>query len=237
MDWSQDVKRNQRFCCGLLLVVLLGSSNVSRADSFQYSSFSATNEQFIQITSPINAAGGMGQIVVQGSGPNSGQTLLAWCLDIYHSDVSSGIYNISPLTTAGSGGLNPPLTTNQISEIGSLMLHGNALIATSSNTDLSAANQLAIWLVEYGSAFQYTGVTTSVTNLALTLISFVDSPSGQWYCSDCRVNLFSEANVQTLGTGFEAPLPGALPLFGSGLVALGLLGLRKKRPRRTALAG
>ena len=96
----------------------------------------------------------MGQIVLQGAGANTGQTLLAWCLDVFTYLQNSGTYQISPLTTAGSGGSNPPLTNMQISQIGSLMVNGNALIKTSSDTNVSAAIQLAIWLTEYGNNFR-----------------------------------------------------------------------------------
>jgi len=209
-----------------------GLSGASAA-TFQYSSYSVTNPQTIDVTSPVQGSGQMGQIVLHGAGPNNGQTLLAWCLDVYVYLQNSGTYQINPLTTAGSGGSNPALTSMQISQIGSLMVNGNALIKTSPDTNVSAAVQLAIWLVEYGNSFQYTNVSSAVTALALSFEDFV-KPGGQWYCPGCTVNLLSLNGSQSLGYGSVVPLPGALPLFASGLVGLGLL--RWRRNRKSAIS-
>jgi len=209
------------------IVFLVGSHSASAA-TFQYSGYTLTNPQNIDITSPLNASGQMGQIALQGTGPNSGQTLLAWCLDVFTYLQNSGNYQISPLTTAGSGGSNPPLTNVQISQIGSLMVNGNALIKTSSDTNVSAALQLAIWLTEYGNTFAYTNVSSAVKTLAATFQSYVQQ-GGQWYCPNCTVTLLTLNGDQSLGYGSVVPLPGALPLFASGLVGLGLLRWRRKR--------
>jgi hypothetical protein len=40
-----------------------------------------------------------------------------------------------------------------------------------------------------------------------------------------------------LTTGTVVPLPGALPLFATGLVGLGLLGIRRGKKKAAALAG
>jgi len=216
----------------LLTAALFAGSSAASAATFQYSGYSVTNPQNITVTSPFSGSGQMGQIVLQGAGPNSGQSFLAWCLDVSVYMQNSGTYQINPLTTAGAGGPNPPLSSLQIGEIGSLMVNGNALIKTSSDTNVSAAVQLAIWLVEYGSSFKFTNVSSAVTTLAALFEDYV-KPGGQWYCPNCAVTLLTLNGTQSLGTGTIVPLPGALPLFASGLVGLGLLRWRRNRKSAT----
>jgi PEP-CTERM motif-containing protein len=220
----------------LTLSILAGFSfevAAASAATFQYDGYNITNAQTINVLSPTAASGEMGQLVLNGTGPNAGQTLSAWCLDVFTYLTTSGTYTVSPLTTAGSGGSNPALTAGQISEIGSLMVNG-----MSSNSNSSAATQLAIWMLEYGSNFNYNGVSSTVVSLALDYESNV-RPGGKWYCPNCTVTLLSLQGDQTLGFGnlppsaslSAVPLPATLPLFATGLGALGLLGWRRKRKR------
>jgi len=226
----------------IALSVLAGCSfevRVAHATTFQYDSYSTINAQTINVLSPTVGYGEMGQLILNGAGPNSGQTLTAWCLDVSVYLTTSGTYTLGPLTTAGAGGSNPALTTGQISEIGSLMLNG-----LSSDTNSSAATQLAIWMLEYGSEFSYSGVSSAVTALALTYESNV-MPGGNWYCPNCTVTLLSSLGDQSLGYALlptegggtlpAVPLPATLPLFATGLGALGLLGWRRKQ-KATALS-
>ena len=226
----------------IALSVLAGCSfevRVAHATTFQYDSYSTINAQTINVLSPTVGYGEMGQLILNGAGPNSGQTLPAWCLDVSVYLTTSGTYTLGPLTTAGAGGSNPALTTGQISEIGSLMLNG-----LSSDTNSSAATQLAIWMLEYGSEFSYSGVSSAVTALALTYESNV-MPGGEWYCPNCTVTLLSSLGDQSLGYALlptegggtlpAVPLPATLPLFATGLGALGLLGWRRKQ-KATALS-
>ena len=226
----------------IALSVLAGCSfevRVAHATTFQYDSYSTINAQTINVLSPTVGYGEMGQLILNGAGPNSGQTLTAWCLDVSVYLTTSGTYTLGPLTTAGAGGSNPALTTGQISEIGSLMLNG-----LSSDTNSSAATQLAIWMLEYGSEFSYSGVSSAVTALALTYESNV-MPGGEWYCPNCTVTLLSSLGDQSLGYALlptegggtlpAVPLPATLPLFATGLGALGLLGWRRKQ-KATALS-
>ena len=226
----------------IALSVLAGCSfevRVAHATTFQYDSYSTINAQTINVLSPTVGYGEMGQLILNGAGPNSGQTLPAWCLDVSVYLTTSGTYTLGPLTTAGAGGSNPALTTEQISEIGSLMLNG-----LSSDTNSSAATQLAIWMLEYGSEFSYSGVSSTVTALAVTYESDV-MLGGEWYCPNCTVTLLSSLGDQSLGYALlptegggtlpAVPLPATLPLFATGLGALGLLGWRRKQ-KATALS-
>src|SRR5664279_2016273 len=138
------------------IAAVIAGANVASAATFTYNGYTVANEQNINILTPNTISGGAGQVTLIGAGANSGQNLLAWCLDVYDFLAGSGTYNIAPLTTAGAGGSNPSLTTTQIGEIGALMKNGDLHIGDS--TDVSAATQLAIWKVEYGAAFAYTGL-------------------------------------------------------------------------------
>ena len=230
------MKSNKRSWVFALFVFAGFSSagSIASAATFQYDSYTLTNGQNIHILTPNNVSGRMGQIVLHGAGANSSQFQAAWCLDIYDFLTHSGTYAIGPLTTTGSGGSNPALSSAQISDIGSLMVHGTALINT--NTNVSAATQLAIWMVEYGNSFTYSGVAAAVTTLAQQYVANVVA-GGQWDCPTCTVTLLSLEGDQNLGYGFQppgnvpgpTPLPAALPLFASSLGALGLLGWRRKR--------
>ena len=226
----------------IALSVLAGCSfevRVAYATTFQYDSYSTINAQTINVLSPTVGYGEMGQLILNGAGPNSGQTLTAWCLDVSVYLTTSGTYTLGPLTTAGAGGSNPALTAGQVSEIGSLMLNG-----LSSDTNSSAATQLAIWMLEYGSEFSYSGVSSTVTALAVTYESDV-MLGGEWYCPNCTVTLLSSLGDQSLGYALlptegggtlpAVPLPATLPLFATGLGALGLLGWRRKQ-KATALS-
>ena len=207
-----------------VLAMLLAGPSVTCAATFQYGSYDVVNEQNITVANPINVSGEMGQIVLHGSGPNSGQTLLAWCLDIYHYLANSGTYQINqPIP-------NNPFSAAQINQIGSLIQHGNALI----NTDfkVSAAVQLAIWEVIYAN-LSFTGVSATVASLAAEYKTNVGS-NGAWYCPNCTFSELDGYGNQTLGFVNPVPLPGALSLFAGGLAGLGLLSWRRKRKNAAA---
>jgi hypothetical protein len=133
----------------MLAGAFLLCAGAARADQFDYGSFGQINGQNITITSPTSIGVSAGMIVLNGTGPNAGQTLDAWCVDLFDHLQANAIYNIVPLTTAGVGFPNPILTNQQIAELGSLMIHGTS--STLGNTfglDGSAALQRAVWNVE-----------------------------------------------------------------------------------------
>jgi hypothetical protein len=208
-----------------LAVLPIGWS--ASASTFQYEGYTVANAQVIQVQAPNNIALEIGQITLHGAGVDAGQSIAVWCLDIFNLLTTSATFNVGPLTTAGAGGSNPTLSAAQISEIGSLMMHGNALI--NSNTDVSAATQLAIWTVEYGNAFKFSGASSTLAALAQQFVSNV-MVGGQWNnCPTCAVTLFSSDGDQNMGQPSPVPLPGALPLFATGLGALALLGRRRRK--------
>ena len=135
----------------LLAAAVMVTAVPAKASQFDYGSFAVDNGQNISIFSPVAEGVSAGMIVLTGAGPNAGQTIDAWCVDLFDHLQTSSIYNIVPLTTAGVGAPNPVLTAQQISELGSLMVHGTAsVLGNTFGLDGSAAFQLAIWNVEYG---------------------------------------------------------------------------------------
>ena len=67
------------------------------------------------------------------------------------------------------------------------------------------------------------GVLPDITNI--TSIIFDDTGTGNIRIDDIGVSFASAGG----GPGLETPLPAALPLFATGLSAMGLLGWRRKR--------
>ena len=184
------MKIMMRACCSALLVVaaIVAGANVASASSFFYNGYTVANEQNISISNPYNISGGAGQVTLIGSGADSGKDLEVWCLDVFTYLLGSDTYQVGPLTIAGAGGssLNPTLTTQQIGEIGALIVHGDSLIKTSTDTDVSAAIQLAIWEVEYA-GFKYTGLDAGAINLAAgylnDLTNGIGPPTIMFHCS------------------------------------------------------
>jgi hypothetical protein len=194
--------------------LLIGAGS-AQATTFEYGSYTVVNEQIISISNPTVVSGQTGEIVLTGSGANAGQTVLAWCLDIYHDLTNTGSYNIGTLTTAGSGSPNPTLTSAQIGEIGALMLHGEQNI---NSPNVSAATQLAIWKLEYGPTFQFTGLTDPTVTLAQQFLTDA-GPGGSW--APVPLTTLSQSGNQTLGM-VVTPLPGTFSMLLAGLVGLGL---------------
>jgi hypothetical protein len=218
----------------LLPLLALGALvGPAQADQFDYGSFGQINGQNITITSPNSVGVSAGMIVLNGTGPNAGQTLDAWCVDLFDHLQANAVYNIVPLTTAGVGFPNPILTPQQLSELGSLMIHGTS--STLGNTfglDGSAAFQLAIWNVEYqGSLLD--NASGALATLVAALVANVQ-PGGIWDCPTCSVDLLdAPAQNQVLAFGIipdATPLPGAVWLFAGGL---GLLGAFTRKRRNT----
>jgi hypothetical protein len=212
----------------VLTAVAMLAAAPAKASSFDYSSYSVTNQQNISFTSPVAETGGAGMITLVGTGPQAGIDITAWCVDLFDFLQTSSVYNIVPLTTAGSGGLNPALTPAQIGEIGSLMIHGAADVPVDPDFNASAAFQLAIWSIEYPTNL-IDNASGPLATLVTALVARVET--GDWQCPTCTVDLLdAPVGNQVLAFGVSpTPLPGAVWLFGTGLFGLGMLGRRKKR--------
>jgi hypothetical protein len=217
----------------LLAASILSLPVAAQADQFDYGSFGEINGQNITITSPTSVGVSAGMIVLNGTGPNAGQTLDAWCVDLFDHLQSSAIYNIVPLTNAGAGFPNPILTNQQISELGSLMVHGTtSVLGNTFGLNGSAAFQLAIWNIEYqGSLLD--NASGALATLVAQLVANVQ-PGGVWDCPGCSVELLdapAQNQVLAFGVPSETPLPAAFWLFGSGLGGAALLMRGRKKAK------
>jgi hypothetical protein len=240
------VKMTMRPCSLALPVIgaLVAGGSVASAATFDYNGYSVVNEQTIQILTPHNIYGGMGEVTLHGAGGNLNESLNVWCLDIFTYLLGSDTYNQGPLTIAGANGStnNPALTTTQIGEIGALMANANALISANSNA--SAAIQMAIWMTEYPT-FGYTGVTPATSALATTYYDYALAGTGSWGPVSSVTLLTSVQGLNKnqdmgfvdpglyLGSSFTTPLPSTWTMILAGFAGLGFLAYRGNK-RNTA---
>jgi hypothetical protein len=232
--------------------------DVASATTITYTGYSVPYSDGFNITAPNNIAGLAGQIQLTGvSGAGLPSTVLAWCVDIDHFLQNTGTYTVeSPQSPP-----LPMITGSQELKMGGLMVEGNALLAGSALTfnghtytknDISAATQVAIWTVEYGS------LTYSISGSSLNsndfggLVSYLTTSAGNtdWqlldgsaYPSGKKGSYTYDQNLGTIppGGGSNVPVPG--PVVGSGpssmvLASLGLLLLLwRRRATRAAATG
>lgn len=161
-------------------------------------------------------------------------TIDAWCIDIYHDDHVGGgqsvMYATGPITTNNAIPIAVALTADQITEIRALVNYGDVLLAnhkTASN-DVSAAIQLAIWEVEYGTTFSYDGNAT-FNNLVSSYVTFVSDPQNAARYGGQVTALISQQGTQGLVTSDPAlvPEPASMELLAAGVLALGVSRRRK----------
>jgi len=178
--------------------------SVASASTFTYTTYGVTNGQVLHSGGKDVLAG---QIVL--SGPTG--TLDVWCVDFYDELHSSGVYNLTTSTA---------LTPTQVSEIGGLIVYGDANINTA---NVSAATQVAIWRVEYGAAFTFS-TSTAVTDLSTALIADL----GSSIPLNSNVTFLVPTNNSNQILSMVTPLPSTIVLFGT---CLGLaIMLRKRLP-------
>ena len=201
----------------------------------------------------VDLAGGMlgtqndvyaGQQVLtvnDGSAYNSSglYTVVAWCVDFAHDIYIGGdsiIYQLSALTDDHLGttpATSDPLSAAQAQELAGLVLYGNQLMQAAPSNLISAAVQVAIWDVEYGSHYAGSdaalaaevtflqGIAPSLSSTTGVLLdSFV--PDGQTYQSQ---SLLTDGSPD-LPTAAQIPEPSTVALLEGGL--LGLMMVRRR---------
>jgi hypothetical protein len=195
------------------------------ATTFSYDSYSVVNNTGVTITGPggFDEYGGSGQINLQGSGANAGQSLAVWCIDVTDWLLSSGTFTYTAPPTSNGSPAGPALTSTQIGKIGGLISFGEAHI--NDNSAISSATQIAIWTVEYGALYHYASdsaaVTTEVSVLLADLGTGTISSSYDWWSSLVQVNGSNVAVNQ--GQATLVPEPASLALLGAALLGLTML--------------
>ncbi len=230
--------------CGLgvpLAAALLAGPGIASAATFDYGSYSVVNEVNVHINpgsgTPALPTGfeygyfGSGQIVLYGTGSNGGQTLDVWCIDATHILQNSDTYTIisPPFTNSGNGVGGSTLTSTQLGEIGALVRWGDANITTSW---VSAAVQLAIWVIEYPGA-TFTSDSGTVNTEVPILVSDAENQTRgfTWYYGLREVI----DPIDNQGLVFT-PLPSTWTLMLCGFAGLGLFAYRGAKNRSAAVA-
>lgn len=178
-----------------------------------------------------------------------GSTVPVWCVDIYH-DIDLGQnggqsspidYKLGTLSTNNDG---TALTQQQINAMSWLIVAGDAYLSSHQTVDVSGAIQLALWELEYGSAYGGTGFdykNSSSANMVTLATSYLNSAWSNRNNSayDSYVYTLNNPTVQSFGA-FEGelpenppdlvPEPGSLALLGAAL--LGFAGVWQLRRRR-----
>jgi hypothetical protein len=184
--------------------------------------------------------------VIDQSNPNSGLGVIA---AFYQTDLAQS-FTAGASNTAGAGILLDPINFGGSATTSTINIQlWTALPITLGATELASGSVIGS-LGTYADVFWSPVTTTVGTQYYLLFYS-----TEQYFAIDGSVNNYPGGNVFANGgysnfTSFDyafrtytdtsfssaTPLPAALPLFASGLGALGLLGWRRKRKNAAAIA-
>jgi hypothetical protein len=136
--------------------------------TLSYSSYTVIGDD-ITIIGPETLYGIAGQIQMT----TTKGVFDTWCIDVSVYLQNTGDFDAGTLHT-GLLGIPTGITQTQLGEMGALISHGNALVASlptgTNQSNVSAAIQIAIWTIENGSAFTYDAVNPAVTSLTAQYI-------------------------------------------------------------------
>ena len=152
-----------------------------------------------------------------------------YCADLNHELQTGVVYNYGFLTENGAGSPISEFTSNRIGHIAALGL-------ASSDGDMQAAAELAIWATEYNtSATGFADIAIQNDYNSLIADTFANTgyarvliPAGNW------PNDTSLSQMMVVGTSSTVPEPSTWAMMLLGFAGLGLAGYRKSRRIATA---
>ena len=163
----------------------------------------------------------------------------AWCVDFFHDIYIGGNsidYSLSSLTDDHSGATpatSHPLSAGTARELAGLVVYGNQAMQAAPSNLLSAAVQVAIWNIEYGSAYAGSdaalaaevcylmGIAPSLDSTSGEVLNSFD-PSRTYY--QFQSLLYSQAALSGgQDAGPVVPEPGSIALLAGGVGLLVLM--------------
>ena len=190
------------------------------------------------IASPVGSGADKltaGAVTGTGMSYPVGTILEAFCVDISIFIASTMIYNVLSDTNSATTAYFGSLYTGAVggATVGNLERYASANLGSVTNVDTSAAFQIGIWQIAFGSGFSATpvGATAAIVSAEVAIFqtayaSYTGSLTEQltFLHQDTGAH-----NSQMLVTFSPVPLPASLWLMLSGIGAFAVLGRRQKR--------
>ena len=183
------------------------------ADTNTTSQFSTINVNPVFSTTGITWDGSQFIVMFEHDADTTGGSELAFNTYPSLADVLAGTNTTSQFSTIN---VNPVFSTTGITWDGSQFI-----VMFEHDADTTGGSELAF--NTYPSLADLLAGTNTTSQFSTINVNPVFSTTGLW-------------TVQNVSPTGETPLPAALPLFASGLGAMGLLGWRRKRKKTSALA-
>jgi hypothetical protein len=147
------------------------------------------------------------------STPFSG--LLFYCSDLYNYSATPATYTVGYLTSSHQPSVGNVLSSMQLNKITTLL---------AGNYADHSATQLAIWSIEYGNAFSFSGTSSQVANDVTSYLGGLDGSAPAGF----RLFQLQASGVQGFAFISPVPEPTTLALLGAGLIGVSVAKRRRR---------